>query len=327
MTAFTFIGQTIDCPICASSDLARVGSRDRHGNPLTTDMCRRCGHVFTNPQPTEADLDQFYADRYRSSYKGVTTPKRKHVYRAGLRALERLDRLRPFLKAGNRILDIGAGGGEFTYLMTKAGYVTQGIEPNRGYAEFSKAEYGIDVQIGTVSDISQNKSKWNVITLHHVLEHLTDPVAVLRDLATHLDENGVIVIEVPNVEARYHGPQRRFHFAHLHTFSDEGLRLAASLAGLERCDSLLQPNTGHINSVFRNTSNAALTPDNAVAHRIEHHLKTDTPLRDLFTARPYRRLWANLKRPLREKAALTHLNASDKAKDILDHVYGPELDR
>lgn len=327
MTLPNFMGHTIPCPVCTNDSLVRVGDRDRHGKTLTTDLCKRCGHVFTNPQPTEADLDAFYTERYRSSYKGVLTPKKKHVYRAGLRALERLERLSPFLKPGYKILDVGAGGGEFTYLMTKAGYATQGIEPNRGYAEFAKTEYGINISIGTVSDLATHDTTWDVITLHHVFEHLANPVAVLKDLDSRLSEDGVIIIEVPNVEARYHGPKRRFHFAHLHTFSKEGLTLAANIAGLSAQDTILQPNTNHINSVFRKSTARTPDIDENVAKRVHRHLQADTQLRDLLSYRPYRRLWANLNRPLREKRALMHLNAQAGAKDILDAMFDPVLEQ
>ncbi|MDE0799167.1 MAG: class I SAM-dependent methyltransferase [Rhodospirillaceae bacterium] len=326
MTAPNFKGLTIPCPLCANNDLIRVGDRDRHGGTLTTDLCKRCGHVFTNPQPTEADLDRFYTKRYRSAYKGVLIPKSKHVYRAGLRALERLEQFSPFLKRGHRILDVGAGGGEFTYLMTKAGYMAQGIEPNRGYAEFAKTEYGINIQVGTVSDLETPDTPWDVITLHHVFEHLANPVAVLKGLVSHLSEDGVIVIEVPNVEARYHGPKRRFHFAHLHTFSKEGLTLAANIAGLSTQYTTLQPHTNHIHSFFRKSAAQAPDIDEAAAKRIQQHLQADTPMRDLVTSRPYRRLWANLNRPLREKRALMHLNALTGARDILDAMFNPVLE-
>lgn len=327
MSAFIFTGQQINCPLCDGTDLVRVGIKDRHGDPLATDLCRTCGHVFTNPQPTEAELNQFYADDYRSSYKGVLTPKLKHVYRAGLRAIERLTRLRPYLKEKAHVLDIGAGGGEFAYLMTRAGHIVRGIEPNRGYAEFAKSEYAIDIQVGTVADAGGRDECWDAMTLHHVLEHLADPVSALRTMTQDLADNGIVVIEVPNVEARYHGPQRRFHFAHLHTFSCEGLALAASQAGLSVLDLCLQPHTGHINVALSKSANRDINPNPEVAERIEQHLKTDTPARDIFTSRPYRRLWANLVRPLREKRALTHLNAPEHAKDILDRMYQPVIDR
>ena len=325
MTAFPFTGRRIDCPLCAGSDLVRVSDKDRHGDPLATDLCRHCGHVFTNPQPTEIELSGYYANEYRSSYKGVSTPKPKHVYRAGLRAMERLARLQPYLKENAHVLDIGAGGGEFAYLMTRDGHIVRGIEPNRGYAEFAKSEYNIDILVGTVSDIGDHSERWGVITLHHVLEHLANPVSVLRNLAQALTDDGVFIIEVPNVEARYHGPQRRFHFAHLHTFSCEGLALAASQAGLSVRDLCLQPHTGHINVVLSKTPNQDIKPKPEVAQRIEGHLRTDTPARDIFTARPYRRLWANLARPLREKRALQRLGKSGGAKSILDQMYAAIL--
>ena len=321
MSTPVFIGLHIACPLCAGSDLICVGEHDRHGQHLRTDLCRTCGHVFTNPQPTSEDLDRYYTDDYRTSYKGVVTPKPKHVYRAGLRALERLERLKPFLNDGAQILDIGAGGGEFTYLMTQAGFAAQGIEPNRGYAAFAKAEYQIDIDVGTVEDVLRNNRTWEVITLHHVLEHLADPVTVLKGLAAHLSDEGVIVIEVPNVEARYHAPQRRFHFAHLHTFSREGLIFAAGQAGLTLRDMTIQPHTGHLNGVFDKSSSSKPEAVTTVAHRIERFLKRETVLKDTFSIRPYRRLWANLRRPLREKRALKQFGPSVSAKAILDQLY------
>ncbi|NKB45751.1 MAG: methyltransferase domain-containing protein [Alphaproteobacteria bacterium] len=321
MTATPFIGQPIDCPLCAGSDLIHVGNKDRNGAPLKTDLCRNCGHVFTNPQPTEAELNRFYSNEYRSSYKGVLTPKPKHVYRAGLRALERYVRLQPYLEPRAQVLDVGAGGGEFTYLMTRAGHTVRGIEPNRGYAEFAQSEYAVDIEVGTVSEAIDHDECWDVITLHHVLEHLANPVSVLRKLAQGLADKGVVIVEVPNVEARYHGPQRRFHFAHLHTFSCEGLTLAASKAGLEVRDLCLQRHTGHINVILSKTSDSMIAADTGIARRIEHHLETDTPIRDRFTTRPYRRLWANLARPIRERRALQKLGKRNGARSILDQIY------
>lgn len=315
----------IPCPLCASTNLTCISQKDRHGAPLKTDLCRSCGHVFTNPQPTKAELDSFYADKYRSSYKGVTTPKPKHVYRAGLRALERLDRLRPFAHQQSRVLDIGSGGGEFVYLMQTAGYDAKGIEPNQGYAAFSKSSYDIDVDVGTVESVLHSNAVWDVITLHHVLEHLADPVAVLRSLAQRLSDTGVLIIEVPNVEARYHGPHRLFHFAHLHNFSDAGLVYAGALAGLAVRDLKILPGTGHLNVVFKRSDQVSADISTCRAADIDHHLKTYNRLGDALSARPFRRLWANAKRPIREAQALRKLGNPDSAREILDRMYGPAL--
>lgn len=321
MTTPNFIGHDIPCPLCTSEDLVCVGTRDRHGDTLKTDLCRTCGHVFINPQPTQSELDAYYGEQYRASYKGVVTPKQKHVYRAGLRAMERLTRLIPYVHKGERVLDIGAGGGEFVYLAGPHGLNAQGVEPNRGYAEFAKTEYEIPINIGTIEDAEGADEPWHAITLHHVLEHLSDPVSALEKLSTMLAENGVIVVEVPNVLARYHGPKRRFHFAHLHTFSAFGLKLAAQKAGLLVEDMIIQPHTGHLNAIFRTSKQEPAVIDAAMAAMIEEQLVADTPARDLFTTRPYKRLWANLKRPVKERLAIARLGELQSPKDILDRLY------
>lgn len=318
MTTPAFTGREIPCPLCQATHLICVGTHDRHGHPLKTDLCRSCGHVFTNPQPTQSELDEYYGEQYRSSYKGVVTPKLKHVYRAGLHALERLDHLETFLRTGSSLLDVGAGGGEFVYLASRHGFHAQGIEPNQGYATYAQAEYGVPVNIGTIENADQSEQTWDAITLHHVLEHLADPIATLKKLSTLLTEGGAIIIEVPNVMARYHSPRRRFHFAHLHTFSESGLTLVANQAGLSVEDMTLQPHTNHIRASLKHGSSTK--SDSSRAELIEHHLASDTPLRDNFTARPYRRLWANAKRPVKEWLALNKLGLPDSGKELLDRL-------
>ena len=98
-----FTGIEILCPLCKSDDQSGVGTLDRHGEPLRTVLCRSCGHVFTNPQPTTSELQEFYGEKYRLTYKGTGTPKQKHVYRAGLRALERLEQLQNHLPKGSHV--------------------------------------------------------------------------------------------------------------------------------------------------------------------------------------------------------------------------------
>ena len=325
VSQYPLTGIEIPCPLCKSDDHTVVGTLDRHGKPLRTVLCRTCGHVFTNPQPTAVELKEFYDKKYRLAYKGTGTPKRKHVYRAGLRALERLDQLQSHLSKESHVLDIGSGGGEFVYLLNSAGYTARGLEPNQGYAAFSRKEYGVDVRDGSLEDMSFTDEQWDGITLHHVLEHLADPVDALSRLRPMLKPSGKLIIEVPNVEARFHGPSRQFHFAHLHIFAQEGLIAAGSQAGFSADAVTLQPHTRHINIVFslRDDQKDAEVEHSSTetAERVETALRTYTTLADAFSARPYRRFWANLKRPVVERLALAKLGQPHQAKDILDRLY------
>ncbi len=325
VTTPAFEGRTIPCPLCAGTDLTCVSQVDRHGGRLKTDMCRGCGHVFTNPQPTQDELDAYYGQNYRADYKKVTTPKLKHVYRAGLRAMERLDRLQAHVKPDAMVLDVGAGGGEFVYLLTRMGYSAKGLEPNEGYAAHARAAYDIDIAIGTIEGNLPESGTWDVITLHHVLEHLADPIRVLRSLAAGLVERGRIIVEVPNAEARYHAPKRRFHFAHLHTFSADGLHLAAAKAGMRVTDLITQPHTGHLNAVIVADDSVTASASSDTAARIGAFLTKESGLKDHLTPRPYRRLWANVKRPVREGMALRRLGSPGSAKQVLESLYAPVI--
>jgi 2-polyprenyl-3-methyl-5-hydroxy-6-metoxy-1,4-benzoquinol methylase len=316
-----FAGRVIPCPLCSATDLTTVSERDRNGGALTTALCRDCGHVFTNPQPTQDELDAYYARSYRASYKKVTAPKNKHVYRAGLRALERLERLAPHVRDGASVLDIGAGGGEFVYLLTREGYAATGLEPNLGYAEHARTSYGIDIAVGTIEQNFPDAGAWDAITLHHVLEHLSNPVETLKRLGRGLRPTGVIIVEVPNVGANYHAPQRQFHFAHLHTFSADGLTHAAAQAGLSVSDLAVQPHTGHLNAVLKAGPSAVPLIKPGTAEKIERTLRNSSALHDHLSPRPYRRLWANALRPIRERLALKRLGGPKTPRDILDRLF------
>lgn len=111
-------------------------------------ICKGCGLVQQDPIPSEQELHHFYTHNYRVDYKKTYTPKPKHVYRAGMAGLDRLRFLKRNGLAGGKLLDIGAGGGEFVYLSKRSGYRSVGVEPNIGYSEFAKSQYGVQVTTG-----------------------------------------------------------------------------------------------------------------------------------------------------------------------------------
>ena len=55
------------------------------------------------------------------------------------------------------------------------GHDLHGIEPNKGYADYSVAEYELNLQIGFIQDSRFNDEKFDIITIWHVLEHTENP--------------------------------------------------------------------------------------------------------------------------------------------------------
>ncbi|NJN70826.1 MAG: class I SAM-dependent methyltransferase [Nitrospira sp.] len=117
---------------------------------MQTVICRACGLVWSDPRPHEAR--QFYGEEYRLSYKQTYSPRPKHVLRAGKVALSRFEKVAQLLSYRKTVLDVGTGGGEFAYLLQTLGHSVSGVEPNRGYADYSIRNYGLTIQVGFIQD-------------------------------------------------------------------------------------------------------------------------------------------------------------------------------
>jgi 2-polyprenyl-3-methyl-5-hydroxy-6-metoxy-1,4-benzoquinol methylase len=309
----------VTCPLCRGADHDVISTRGRDGHALTTVLCCHCGHVFNAPIPSLADLRTYYHRAYRLAYKGAVRPRPKHVLRAGRRALERLDQLRRHATAPLRLLDVGAGGGEFVYLAGKAGFDARGVEPHQGYAEQARVALGAGVVHAAVQDAEFPDESFDVITLHHVLEHLPDPVDALSRIWRWLAPGGLLMIEVPDVLSRYHAPARRFHEAHIHSFNRAGLEDLIRNGGFMVATITHAPVTGHIGLVARKNALTAATWRN-VASEVRDGLHKHSPLAHVLSGQPLKRLWANLKRPAVEGAALLRLPTNDP-RAMLDRMW------
>jgi len=241
----------IPCNLCGSSDIDELSARDRHGRPLRTTICRVCGLVWSNPRPSEEEIRRYYSREYRLDYKGRATPHLRHVARSGRGALNRSRELTPLLRASDRILDAGAGGGEVVYVLRKLGYDAQGLEPDEAYAQHARDVLGVPVQTGFVQDASFPRGTFNAVTMYHALEHVEDPVAVVAKLRCWIAADGILLIEVPNVEARCIEPRHRFHFAHFYNFNRMTLEWTGRRAGFVPIRTSTSPDGGNLITIFR----------------------------------------------------------------------------
>ena len=216
----------MSCRLCGESALKAVANRDaKTAKELIISMCFRCGLVQQSDIPAEDELKKYYSNDYRLQYKKTYTPKAKHVYRAGKMAMDRIDFLADSGIHTGQLLDIGAGGSEFVYLAKQRGFTSKGIEPNIGYSTYAAKQYNADVVTG---DINSAEGLYDVVTLFHVMEHLSSPYDAFRKLHSLLKPNGKLLIEVPWIETYDASPNNIFFKAHLYYFSAETLVAFAS---------------------------------------------------------------------------------------------------
>jgi 2-polyprenyl-3-methyl-5-hydroxy-6-metoxy-1,4-benzoquinol methylase len=219
---------TFECIYCKSASCETFHLKDaKDGADLDISTCLNCGLVQLAHVPTDQELSEFYAKVYRAQYRKSDTPKPKHIYRAGKVGKARIDKIAPFVRAGQKHLDIGAGGGEFVYLSSRLGLKSQGIDPASSYLEFGKNAYDIPLEIKEVADIDPQE-KFDIITMFHVLEHLAHPTDVVETVHGLLSDSGLFVVEVPNLEAKRTSPTNTYFKAHITYFTNLSLQLLMS---------------------------------------------------------------------------------------------------
>lgn len=118
------------------------------------------------------------------------------------------------------LLDLGAGTGDFLITAQKSRFKTIGVEPNEKARQLAK-EKGIELH-QSLENLSGQK--FQAITLWHVLEHLPNLEEQIKSLTSLLEDDGVLVIAVPNFKsfdakhykthwAAYDVPRHLWHFS------------------------------------------------------------------------------------------------------------------
>jgi SAM-dependent methyltransferase len=144
------------------------------------------------------------------------------------------------------LLDIGSGSGEFVYAAKLSGFDALGIEPHVGYSNYSKKTFNIDVRNWRFQNAEFDEQSFDIITIHHVLEHLQNPLNSLIEISKWLKFEGLLIVDVPDIETSMHSPINRFHYAHIYNFNHQTLRAILTKAGFE----LLEHRSNHSGTVL-----------------------------------------------------------------------------
>jgi len=187
----------------------RITSAD-YGQTLTLVRCANCGLV----QAAERiDVTRLYSEMEDPQYEET------RVYR--LHQARKL--IGSFLPTGNgkHLLDVGAGSGALVEAAQARGWVAEGLEPSAWLAEQARRR-GLPVRLGAFPS-SDLEGPFDALTLIDVIEHVDDPLELLREAHRLLRPGGELLIVTPDVEAlvpRIMGT-RWWHFrlAHLTYFS------------------------------------------------------------------------------------------------------------
>jgi SAM-dependent methyltransferase len=205
------------CDLCGEASYRIFSKRGRHGAPISTVICNGCGLVYTNPRMTDEENAKWYQSGYWGDYKKQQAPDEAFFQRRLPKIREIFGQVKPFLKPGVTVLEIGSGVGALLSLIAEEA----GVEPHSGHAKFARESKGLDVRNGLLDDIAPNleKGSFDLVVMNHVLEHTTSPTDTLLTIKSLLKSGGTFVVEVPNVEAPGSRISHFFHAAHHYAFS------------------------------------------------------------------------------------------------------------
>lgn len=188
-------GEQQQCPAC-------LGREVRHLEPLSLlrksprfgfiSGCERCGVLFANPLPTAEALAEVYSPegdwgrhRQEEREKQVSVRRLEELF-GPIR--QQLDVLHP--PAGASVLDVGCGLGGMLDSLSDAGWSTFGIDPA------TKVAFARHQEVAAIPD----SPTFDLAILHHVLEHITEPLDLLRQLARAIKPGGYLLISQPNLD-------------------------------------------------------------------------------------------------------------------------------
>lgn len=215
------------CVVCAGAAFERLF--ERSGKWFW--RCRACTLVFVHDiYPEFAEDTGHLETTYEFGALARAEGRKAHKIALALRALE------PHRRTG-RLLEVGCGQGLFLEHAARAGWRAEGVDVLVPVVEMARAR-GLTVFAGELADAGLPRDAFDVVTMSEVIEHIVEPVALLREVQRVLRPGGVAVLGTGNAAswaARLRGrgwPYYRFG-GHLHIrfYSPESARALGRAAG------------------------------------------------------------------------------------------------
>ncbi len=174
------------CLICNATSFHNiVNSKD-----LKIFSCNVCGlYIVPQSKSKIKNVSKYFKNYDLDKYINYYEKFRKDIYKNNWKQITRW-------KKGGKSLDFGASFGWFLELAPKK-WTSFGVEPSPVAVERCKSKH-LKVKLGTENKVSDFHTKFDVITMWNVIEHLSNPVKTLIKLKSNLNKDGIIAIAFPN---------------------------------------------------------------------------------------------------------------------------------
>jgi SAM-dependent methyltransferase len=225
--------EEVDCPICERS----------RGDPLHLEgsfqmvRCPSCQFIFLNPRPTLDSLLRFYQAYLPEEGPSIESWEEmmRPIFHRAVNLLKQYGRK-------GRLLDVGTGFGFFPVEMKKRGWEAAGVEISQKAMDYARDALGLTIFSGPLEKVAFPDNDFDAVTAFYVIEHLSHPMAFLRECHRILKPGGLLLLRYPHTTPiktllHFFGIKNRLYDlpAHLSDFSPRMIQQCLERIGFEKC--------------------------------------------------------------------------------------------
>jgi 2-polyprenyl-3-methyl-5-hydroxy-6-metoxy-1,4-benzoquinol methylase len=237
--------------------------------------CARCALVYVNPRHNASKLQRHYNGGQSSRiqyYLDVECADRRTF--AGI-----LDMAAQLLPHKGRLLDIGPNIGTCMGLAREAGWETYGVEINAEAARYCREQRGLQVIAGQLDAGTFPRHHFDLVLMGDVIEHLPDPMEVMRTVQGILKPGGLVMISTPNIASLAGRILQMKPEEHLYYFSPATMAALLARAGLELVEVKPLDRYHNLTAMTHSTTFGGLFQLLGPVFRLAHRLLGDVAVR------------------------------------------------
>ena len=221
-----------NCPACAgqSKRLLRMPTiNPKSRDELELHECLSCGHWWHSPLPTQKYLSKLYSEDSEFVVSlhvlpKLSTPTESELKKFARPILEDFPEGKVF-----NYLEIGSGSGYLLKYFSRFAKISYGVEPAQ-----AKEETNV---VRDIDDLPQ-QLKFDCVVIQDVLEHISDPVDMLKKIRSRVNSGGLIYAGFPNKDSfKARLMKNKWSMVrpvgHLHYFSSKSIDIIFKKAGWE----------------------------------------------------------------------------------------------
>lgn len=277
------------CGVCHSTD----SSPHIKDGKFSINCCNYCSTYWVTPRLKPKHLKEIYQTIYWKSdspkdlgYEDYL--KHRSLYKKTF--VRRFKNLKPFMaryeNSPKRVLDIGCSNGVFLSMMSENNWSGIGIDVSEYIieeAQKANKSKTIEYRSGYLNEVIEELEKFEMITMWDVIEHVEDPIDLVKQVHKHLNDKGLLILETQNIKSLFAKILGRSwhhfkHFEHIYHFNREALEYMLTEAGF-KIKNISTANSGkYIDVNFLLERSQRVLP--AIVHRLVNRcfksLKTKT---------------------------------------------------